>query len=191
VVGLSPCWLRCRNQDRWNDCEWLETSCPPPAPWTIFQFLCRCLKAGRRLRSTWLDFGAMSAERAIYLDSSAIVKLAVMEQESSALRRYVRRRGPLVVSALARIEVARALLPLGPAAVERGIEVLRRIEVLRISDRVLSEAGSLLPVGLRSLDAIHLATMKQLGPSLRRLVTYDARMAAAAAAMGITTHAPA
>lgn len=133
----------------------------------------------------------MSAERAIYLDSSAIVKLAVMEAESTALRRYVRRRGPLVVSALARTEVARALLPLGAAAVERGIEVLRRIEVLRISDRVLSEAGALLPAELRSLDAIHLATMKQLGPSLRRLVTYDARMAAAAAAMGIATYAPA
>lgn len=133
----------------------------------------------------------MSAERAIYLDSSAIVKLAVMEEESTVLRRYVRRRGPLVVSALARTEVARALLPLGPAAVERGIEVLRRIELLRISDRVLHEAGALPPAELPSLDAIHLATMKQLGPSLRRLVTYDARMAAAATAMGIVTHAPA
>jgi predicted nucleic acid-binding protein len=137
------------------------------------------------------DFGAMSAERATYLDSSAIVKLAVMEQESVALRRYLRRRAPLVVSALARTEVARALLPLGPAAVDRGVEILRRIELLRISDRVLAEAGSLLPVELRSLDAIHLATMKQLGPDLRRLVTYDARMAAAATAMGIATHAPA
>lgn len=133
----------------------------------------------------------MSAERATYVDSSAIVKLAVMEPESAALRRYLRRRAPLVVSALARTEVARALLPLGPAAVGRGIEVLRRMEQLRINDRVLAEAGSLLPAGLRSLDAIHLATMKQLGPSLRRLVSYDATMAAAATALGIPTDAPA
>jgi uncharacterized protein len=138
-----------------------------------------------------LDFGAMSAERATYLDSSAIVKLAVMEPESVALRRYLRRRAPLVVSALARTEVARALLPLGPAVVDRGVEVLRRVEQLRISDRVLAEAGSLLPAEVRSLDAIHLATMKQLGPSLRRLVTYDVRMAANATALGIATHAPA
>ena len=55
----------------------------------------------------------MSAERATYLDSSAIVKLAVAEPESAALRRYLRRRRPLVSSALARAEVARALLPLG------------------------------------------------------------------------------
>jgi predicted nucleic acid-binding protein len=132
----------------------------------------------------------MNAERAIYVDSSAIVKLAVAEDESPALRRYLRRRAPLVVSALARTEVARALLPLGPAAVQRGHEVLSRLELIRVSDRVLLDAGSLLPAQLRSLDAIHLATMRQLGGSLRQVVTYDTRMAAAAASMGMTTVAP-
>ena len=133
----------------------------------------------------------MSAERAIYIDSSAIVKLAVAERESASLRRYLRRRGTLVVSALARTEVSRALLPLGPAAVQRGHDVLSRVELIRVSDRILREAGSLLPAELRSLDAIHLATMRQLGGSLRRVVTYDTRMAAAASAMGMTTMAPA
>lgn len=133
----------------------------------------------------------MTAERAIYLDSSAIVKLAVAETESAALRRYLRRRAPLVVSALARTEVARALLPLGPAAVQRGHEIISRLELIRISDRILSDAGSLMPAELRSLDAIHLATMRQLGSSLRRLVTYDGRMTAAASEFGITTVAPA
>jgi len=133
----------------------------------------------------------MTAERATYLDSSAIVKLAVAETESAALRRYLRRRAPLVVSALARTEVARALLPLGPAAVQRGHDVLNRLDLIRVSDRILSDAGSLLPAELRSLEAIHLATMRQLGASLRRLVTYDSRMTAAASALGITTVAPA
>lgn len=50
---------------------------------------------------------------AIYLDSSAIVKLAVGAPESEALRRYIRRRRPLVSSALARTEVL-------PDAVGRG-----------------------------------------------------------------------
>jgi len=133
----------------------------------------------------------MNAERAIYLDSSAIVKLAVAEKESTALRRYLGRRAPLVVSALARTEVARALLPLGPAAVQRGHDVLSRIELIRVSDRTLADAGALLPAQLRSLDAIHLATIRQLGGSLRRVVTYDARMAAAISAMGMKTVAPA
>jgi uncharacterized protein len=133
----------------------------------------------------------MSADRATYLDSSAIVKLAVTERESAALRRYLRSRTPVVVSALARTEVARALLPLGPAAVQRGHDVLSRLELIRLSDRILVEAGSLLPAQLRSLDAIHLATMRQLGKSLRRLVTYDSQMATAASELGIPTVAPA
>ena len=37
--------------------------------------------------------------RATYLDSSAIVKLAVAEPESGPLRRYLRRRTPYVSSA--------------------------------------------------------------------------------------------
>lgn len=32
----------------------------------------------------------MNAERALYLDSSAIVKLAIAEPESAALRQYLR-----------------------------------------------------------------------------------------------------
>ena len=81
----------------------------------------------------------MSAEqRATYLDSSAIVKLAVAEPESAALRRYLRRRQPLVSSALARTEVVRALLPLGEQAVRRGHAVLARLALIRISDSILS-----------------------------------------------------
>ena len=133
----------------------------------------------------------MSADRATYLDSSAIVKLAVAEKESAALRRYLQRRTPLVVSALARTEVARSLLPFGGPAVQRGHDVLARLELIRVSDRILSEAGSLLPAELRSLDAIHLATMRQLGASLRRLVSYDGRMTTAASELGIKTAAPA
>ena len=132
----------------------------------------------------------MSAERVTYLDSSAIVKLAVEEPESAALRRYLRRRRPFVTSALARIEVARALLPLGQAAVRRGQDVQSRVDLVRVNERVLSTAGALLPVELRSLDAIHLATAQQLGTDLARVVTYDERMAAAAGALGWSVAAP-
>jgi uncharacterized protein len=121
---------------------------------------------------------------AIYLDSSAIVKLAVREPESLALRRYLRRKQPLIASALARTEVLRALLPSGPPAVERGRDVLRRLDLVRVNDRVLNAAGALPPNELRSLDAIHLATIQLLGSDLRTVVTYDDRMARAAAAMG-------
>jgi predicted nucleic acid-binding protein len=132
----------------------------------------------------------MSANRATYLDSSALVKLAVREPESAALRRYLRRRRPLITSALARTEVTRALLPLGREAVRRGHDVLARVDQVRITDRVLDAAGAMLPVELRSLDAIHLATAQQLGAALARVVTYDERMTAAAKQLGVTVTRP-
>jgi predicted nucleic acid-binding protein len=127
---------------------------------------------------------------ATYLDSSAIVKLAAKEPESAALRRYLRRRRPLVSSALARTEVLRALLPAGPDAVARGREVLARLDLVRINDRVLESAGVLQPSILRSLDAIHLATAAQLGIDLGPIVTYDEQMAVAARQLGHRVASP-
>jgi predicted nucleic acid-binding protein len=132
----------------------------------------------------------MSVERATYMDTSAIVKLAVREPESAALRRYLRRKRPLVTSALARTEVARALLPLGPDAVARGEEVLRRIDIVRMNDQILKAAGSMLPIELRSLDAIHLATAVAIGEDLARVCTYDDRMARSAENLGLAVVAP-
>jgi predicted nucleic acid-binding protein len=133
----------------------------------------------------------MSAEqRLTYVDSSAIVKLAVAEPESRALRGYLSRRQPLVSSALARTEVARALLPSGPEAMARGQEALRRIQLVRVNDRVLTEAGRMTPAELRSLDAIHLASARQLGSAVKQIVTYDERMASAAQASGWSVVAP-
>lgn len=86
--------------------------------------------------------------------------------------------------------MARALLSLGPEAVQRGQDVVARLELARVNDRVLIAAGKLLPTDLRSLDAIYLATAQELGPDLARLVTYDERMAAAARALGIAISAP-
>jgi uncharacterized protein len=65
------------------------------------------------------------------------------------------------------------------------------VDLVRINDRVLNAAGSILPAELRSLDAIHLATAQQLGSDLTRIVTYDERMAAAAENLGWTVAQPA
>ena len=125
-----------------------------------------------------------------YVDSSAIVKLAVAEPESHALQRHLRRRRPLVSSALARAEVLRALLPAGTAPTAAGQAVLAGFELLRVSDRVLADAAALEPVELRTVHAIHLATARRFGAELGLLVTYDDRMLAAAAHLGVRTAAP-
>lgn len=128
---------------------------------------------------------------ATYLDSSAIVKLAVREPETDALRAYLRRRRTLITSALARTEVLRALLPAGEGAMAAGQRVLSRIDLVRVNDQVLGGAGVLLPIELRSLDAIHLATAGRIGRDLGEIVTYEQRMAFAAQRMGFKVASPA
>jgi predicted nucleic acid-binding protein len=127
---------------------------------------------------------------AVYLDSSALVKLVIREPESAALLRHLKRKSPLISSALARTEVLRALLPSGEQAVARGREVLLTIDLVRVSDRVLNAAGALMPADLRSLDAMHLATAHIVGPELGHVVTYDERQASVARALGIRVVAP-
>ena len=147
------------------------TSPPPPGSSTISPIRWSSPLGSLGRPGCWPGCRAMSAERAIDVDSSAIVKLVVSEPESTALRRYLRRRRPLVTSALARTEVARALLPLGHPAVARGAEVLQALEVVRLTDRVLRTAGAMLSFELRSLDAIRLATAVQLRDDLTRVFT--------------------
>lgn len=93
-------------------------------------------------------------------------------------------------SALARTEIQRALLPAGPEAVRRGRSVLRRLDLVRISDRILEAAGTMMPAELRSLDAIHLATVAALGADIRTVVTYDSRRSDAARLLGHRVAAP-
>jgi len=132
----------------------------------------------------------MSAERVTYLDSSAIVKLAIKEPESAALRRFLRRRTQIASSALAQTEVARALIAQGPEAVRRGRDLLQTVRLGRVGDEAVQLAGQLLPVELRSLDAIHLATARLLGNDLAALVTYDGRLAAGARGLKIRVVSP-
>lgn len=87
-------------------------------------------------------------------------------------------------SALAQTEVGRALLPLGPSAVRRGAEILGRIDLVRVSDRILADAAKIMPAELRSHEAIHMATIRQLGVSITRVITYDKRIGSVVEGMG-------
>lgn len=126
----------------------------------------------------------------VYLDSSALVKLVVLERESRALRAYLRSDPDRISCGLARTEVLRAVRPSGPVAVAAARRVLRSVDLIRLDDALLDAAGMLEPLGLRSLDAIHLAAAQLVAPALRAFVTYDRRMAEAAATLGFPTSAP-
>ena len=128
---------------------------------------------------------------ALYLDSSAFVKLVVAETESVALRAYLASHGARrVSSALLRAESLRAVRHLGPDALAVVREGLRRVDLIGIDDRILDAAGTLEPQVLRTLDAIHLATAIAVGDDLEAIVTYDERMLAAASLLGLRTVTP-
>ena len=129
--------------------------------------------------------------RALYLDSSAFVKLVVEEPESAAVRSFLANRSARrVSSALLRTESLRAVRHLGPDALATIREGLRRVDLIGIDDRILDAAGILEPQVLRTLDAIHLATAMAVGDDLEAIVTYDERMVEAARLMGLSTATP-
>jgi predicted nucleic acid-binding protein len=70
--------------------------------------------------------------------------------------------------------------------------VLARLDLFEIDDVVRTTAASYQDPHLRSLDAIHLATASVAAcvAPLAALVTYDSRLAEAAASLGMPTAAP-
>lgn len=133
----------------------------------------------------------MNADAGVYLDSSAIVKLVILENESEALRGHLQQRPNRVSCALARVEVIRAVRAHGREATTRARRLLERISLLRLDDLLLDEAAALNGASLRSLDAIHLAAAQTLGTGLAELITYDRHMADAAQHIGLPVTAPA
>jgi predicted nucleic acid-binding protein len=73
----------------------------------------------------------------------------------------------------------------------RASDVLSRIDLVRINNQVLNDAGRLEPVTLRSLDAIHLATAALFETTLSGLITYDSTMTSAARSFGWKVASPA
>ncbi len=127
----------------------------------------------------------------VYVDSSALVKLLVSEPESRALREYLIGREELVSSALAEVELLRALSRIdGSEEIRRRARLLLDgLALLPLDSTVLKEAASFPVPGLRTLDALHLAAALSLA-DLDAFVTYDRRLAEAAAAAGLPVASP-
>ena len=127
---------------------------------------------------------------AVYLDSSAIVKLVVREPETEALLAFLEPRPVRITSALARVEVVRAVRHHGRTATARATAILDALSQIALDDALLDSAAAINANQLRSLDAIHLASAQQLEGELDVLVTYDERMLAAARTLGLPVSLP-
>jgi predicted nucleic acid-binding protein len=133
----------------------------------------------------------------VYVDSSALLKRALVEAESEALKAslkdHVRQGAALVSSSLAWVEVSRGVR----ACMARE----SKADVDHVSDRALSGvlerpmsaevialARRLQPAVLRSLDAIHLASAILLDVDV--VVAYDQRLVEAARHHGMNVSSP-
>ncbi len=126
------------------------------------------------------------------MDTSALVKLVVTEPESGALQAFLGERShdTLFSAALARTELVRAVAANGPKAIVGARDLLRGLDMVTLTRQLLDDAGTLLPLRLRSLDAVHLVAAQRAGDTLRAVITYDTRMLSAAADLGIATESP-
>ncbi|MDQ3054623.1 MAG: PIN domain-containing protein [Actinomycetota bacterium] len=112
------------------------------------------------------------------------------EPESSVLAGVVRTGPGMISSALARIEVIRAVRRKGPVEEKSARLLMASVDSVDITDQIINEAGRIGRLQLRSLDAIHLATALELRSALTGFVAYDRRLLDAAAALGLRPMSP-
>ena len=98
----------------------------------------------------------------VYLDASAAVKLVVMEAESESLEAFLAPQRTRLSSRIVAVEVIRAVARANPRDVDEALDqarsILQLLEYVELDQEVAGRAGGIEPLGLRSLDAIHLAS---------------------------------
>ncbi len=125
-----------------------------------------------------------------YLDASVALYaiLPVGESRVPAWLDFVGAGGEqLLSSTLLELELTRTLRREGLDP-SRARSVLKRLDLVSIDDGILRVAAAI-ETPIKSLDAIHLATCSVLGSGVT-LVTHDAKMAMAAASLGIDAFDP-
>jgi predicted nucleic acid-binding protein len=127
----------------------------------------------------------------VYLDTSAFIKLVRSEPESPALRDELRGADTeLISSSLLAVEGRRAAHRYGKLASIRANAALKTVTLLALDAPIIEIAGELEPAELRSLDALHLATILSVGDDIERVYSYHSRLTSAARSLGIEVAEP-
>ena len=127
-----------------------------------------------------------------YADTSAVIKLLVEESHSKAFAAFYDAHADAewASSALLRIELTRAVTRAMPTLLPDARDLLLAFSFVAIDDDIVEAAMNEPDRGLRSRDAIHLATARILGEDLDAIVSYDDRLLKAATDAGLTTVSP-
>ena len=126
----------------------------------------------------------------IYLDASALVTLLSGCSYSADLRAFLARTPgmPMATSTIGFVETVRTMDRVGDYPGLMHDLVSGFTEILLTEE--VRDAAAGLPGGLRTLDAVHVASAQILGDSLDTLLTYDRRMFDVARAAGLPTEGP-
>lgn len=123
----------------------------------------------------------------IYLDTSGAVKAFIREENSDEIRALFESDAELISSKLLEVELhavadRRGLRPVDVRA------LLERVAIVALDDDVAQRAIDIRS-GLRTLDALHLASAVVLGPIVTEFLSFDRELNEGALAHGIPLHA--
>jgi predicted nucleic acid-binding protein len=127
----------------------------------------------------------------LYVDSSALIKCYVDEEDSEFALRLIGSDSVVVTSWITLVEVRRNLhRVLGPSLsrsqkqrLERDMD---RMTLINVDERISRRASQIAEtLGVRSLDAIHLGSAQSLQVTGLSFLTFDVRQAQAARALGL------
>ena len=124
-----------------------------------------------------------------YADSSALLKLLIVEKESVALTDFI--DFTIKSSVLTQVEVIRTLHKIAPEKIAEAQIILNGIDLTPVNLAILTVAENFSPsITLKSLDAIHVATVIFLNKSVEGVITYDKAMIKNAKELGIRVASP-
>ena len=122
----------------------------------------------------------------IYLDTSAAVKVLIVEEQTQEMRKLFAGTESLVSSRLLELELATALQRRGGE--ESGASlVLSRVALLSLDDDVVTKALEDRS-RLRALDALHLASATRLGDMVGSMLSFERELVERAQEAGIPPH---
>lgn len=128
-----------------------------------------------------------------YADTSAVMKLLVEEEHSAAMAELfdgTAATDAWVSSDLLRVELVRSVRRVAPPMLPDAEELLGAFDLVTVSAGVVTAATAEPDPGLRSLDAVHVATARVLRLNLSGFVSYDQRQVAAAVDAGLPVMSP-
>ena len=96
----------------------------------------------------------------VYLDASGLVKLAIAEQESQALRLYLAGDVHIVASRMALIQAARAARRGDTEGTPHWEDIVATLSIRELDESIVNLAATLEPASLRTFAALMLGSAR-------------------------------